>query len=636
MATIVTEFPKINFHRFYPANFVPNPNLGFIQFDQTSFYDTIKPWQTREHYYQKATFQDKIVVMVNTQVNESGSGPTLNIYKEDGTLFIPLEDPNKGSQTVAGNVYTDPTTGETTDLVCSLWSYSWADFGLDPSTDSGIYYLQLNNNFDFYGLSENWESEPILLYNDQPETILFEASYDTNKNDVLINGWDGDFYPVFYHRIEADIRKYEPQGYQYSYLQQDYMQLTQQSANWRTWELRLGYQNKIPDYLIEKATYVVTADNLLIAGKWFVRKDSGNDGIGNMWEKQEDDTYPMSQASTLIRERFANENVLVSTTVSLWGTYSFPFASTPILLRSQESVNTVTIPTRIYFDSDDIVSMVDYLNSNTLDNNQYGYYTTNGQQIVYVNAPGETWYVLDAGTVLTEYLKMFTYYDGSASLVNDLNCNSGSIIIADYGNVAMFPYNLYYNTTTTPSLTNVLPAGTYTRTIFHNNRVNNFYMGGGFSAAGAYATNTNACFSSGSYFPSSTKLIQITFGLFYGGWGGFNVDIQNAVAAAQDNLETLDLNNMLLGTSTNTLFTMGNYSALNYIDLSGNCLTASDMDTMINGLYTNSTYVTTGAIMDLSGQVNPITLFPTGAVPSAASLAARTAMAAAGWVFTVG
>lgn len=328
--------PKVSDFRFVLVN-DPTPDNylvgGVYQFDQKLFNESAMEWQLQKKYYIKRTFQDPCTVYLNTQVNfvgDTGPYPDLQVIDDCGNLVRLLSVPpyTKGAQQVTGNdiVVYDPETGLPTTYPMNsfLWKFTFGDF-LTPATQSGIYHLKvrvISADSDVY---QDYISEPIMVYNSFPNTVLIQGKNLTNraKQNVLASGWDDDMPPTFNHRVEGYPEQYTPEGQYVNFLSGDFFNKQLTAENWRTWRFNLGgMMDGVPAYMVEKISELFITDQWKINNKFFTISATTSEGVKQLWEIKDPKASGLVNGFIPIRERYMNENVTVVLTptpgIPLW------------------------------------------------------------------------------------------------------------------------------------------------------------------------------------------------------------------------------------------------------------------------------------------------------------------------------
>lgn len=630
MADFLAQFPKVNFFRFYPENNALIPTIFQPPMDLKPQSESQMYWQVNPPYYHRAMFDDVITIMIHTQANDTAptvtSPPICKLFKVGGTTAIATVNA-LGTQNLVNDIYTDPVSGATTPMQVTCWVDQWSNL-LTAATDSGIYYFKITN-YDTAGTStEIYLSDPIMVYDgyySQVNTALIEANYNTNTKDVIIENWtlfSQPHNPVFYHRLEAHIRKYEPQGYDYSYLTQNYNQLTQDSNAWRGWELHVGHKQGIPDTALEAVTYALQADTVVINGMYYAKKANGS--IGALWRKEDSVTSPLIKANCIILDKYNSNSIVqkgnVVTILELpetSGVIDFPLAFNFLAIRSFfGTVNTAAAC--IY---DDEATLRAYLLSlNTGFNHIYGLRGTwniSGTKITYRNAIGEHWVAGSGMFVLGEEMNFNVRTNtGAGSTVNKfyvLQATGGtgfrSIVGRGDGTIQVFDNATAIGDHTYPS-----QSTTYNLRIFHTgastdaDKAIGYLWYGRYSDEGCSLTKINV----GSKAPATLEnfIVQKRGALGLGTGGSVDTTFFDPCVAS---LLTLSIDDITITNFTQDVFQVGTTWNYTLTDIYLHChMNTSEVNDVINNFAANVNYTGSGVVRSFYIGQNP-TAAPTGA-----------------------
>jgi len=619
MAQFITIFPISTPCRFFPVVDTTSNNYFSIGFDQKAFAQSTAYMQTPGGYEYKATFDDTITIMAHTQNNAAGANPpTLRLFNGLGEQVLVLTPYRIGTQAATNNTYTDPYTGATTQLRSTLWAFKFGTF-LNPLTESGCYYLVLNN-LDASGNNVDYRSEPILLYSEAPGTILVQSRYNTNRiqDRIIIDGWGG-YLPQFYLRVQALLNEYAPKGIKVGYLQQEYLQQQMNAQSWRNFKFKLGASSPgVPPYLLEKADQAFNADMIFLDGKQFIY-DNGTSEAGDgkaIWKTSENVQYKLIWAELNVRPAIEEPNAYVTEPVYLFtsalegGYYGISGFSL------DDGSTTVSFnPFVFYAESDEVLFLNFARNDSTTAALGGTFVRTELGEFYYINAPGEDYALVAAIDVFTKYLR-FEVTPAGGLWEYDFGNQAGnrSKVLTDFGDDP-WPYNLDYTVTSlfsvTETVSNTYGAATpVTVTAFHND----------LPIAWKFDNVTTSIMTSGvdGQFSIITESIQIR----YNDFNNASVAIPNS--RCRTNLINIILIDSNIGSFEPALF-RDQFPILEEILLQTNSLSVSQVDELFNTFYANGGYLMSGTrTFNTSGQTP-------AAPPTAASLAARTALAADGW-----
>lgn len=268
--TFYTDFVKCNSVQFYEGQ---HSDFSSSAFDCMSYKEACKSWQTAKPYEQKATFDDMQTIMVHVQANNPFGGPSayplLQVFDINDNFIFTLSSGifGGGSQQNPQNIGYPNGSLVGIPLDSYIYYFTFDDF-LDTTTDSGIYYLKMTNTGHDGVKTQVYYSEPILVYNEFPNTIVISGQNKTNRESqkILINGWIADVNPTFSLRVEGYVNLYKPKSLYISYLQQQYLSQQLSSQNFRTFTLQIGgsVSDGVPDYMLEKVTEIMIMDNFSI------------------------------------------------------------------------------------------------------------------------------------------------------------------------------------------------------------------------------------------------------------------------------------------------------------------------------------------------------------------------------------
>ena len=333
MSVYICISPNVNSYYFSAAT-----NNGLNVIGNADLAHTTQPFQygagqPTTVYLAKAVMSDTVTLLFHTQWNGSSTYlPLLYIcdvhQNTIGTINLNTAPVLKGYQNIPGNVYTEPFTGATTQLLASMWSFSWSDFS-GSLTPGSIYYIRIDNP-DASNVISSYYSEPIFLAASslnywgyemgQQNTLYFSAQYAANRmqnTNVIISNWWNDYstdsvpyQPVFNVRCEGMLLNTDMQMINIGYLQQNYEALfiTGQQVPKRI--LKIGELSQgIPDYMLQIISEFLIADrvfinntgnsNLNIAAAQWYKLAGGNNSTSpaDMWKTKRDDCTPLLYAT---------------------------------------------------------------------------------------------------------------------------------------------------------------------------------------------------------------------------------------------------------------------------------------------------------------------------------------------------
>jgi hypothetical protein len=392
MAGFAWEFPKIS-HRFYLENNTLPSYIKSIPFDNRAYIDTVQLGQVVPPYYQLAMFNDRCTFMASIQTGD-GSIP-IDAYLLDAELneVTILSSYGKGTQEIPTHIFEDGIT----PLQTTLWSFTWNEI-LDPTTDSGIYYIRLKNT-NGIGQISYAISEPFRVYDGAGadiivNTMIISGSYDTNQKDVIVDGWEITGVPVFSYRVESRLTNFTPEGFEYAYLTQNYSQLRQLTNNWRTWKMDIGHKNGIPDYMIERMAYILQSDNITVDLQEFQKLSNGNN-IGAIFEIEQSWSRTLKKVTLRLLEKSNRNSVSFNqTALTIIGGVSGSFAPFSSGSRVMFTASTyISIDYRVFEITTDIDDCVTELNALRSTYSLTGTFGRVGNDVIYTQGAYENFRV---------------------------------------------------------------------------------------------------------------------------------------------------------------------------------------------------------------------------------------------------
>jgi len=306
------------------------PNGLEVPFQQ-SYEESIQDWQASysdQPYTQKVLLDRPITIMVHTQFDFGPSpNPALFLCDKYGneltayTAALAAMPLYKGHQVFVNNSYKG-----TTQLVTSLWSFSFSDLGI---TDGGIYFLRLRNYYTAEA-DIDYLSEPMMVAATHRNIKFFEFGYNSNNADknIIVGKWFNDFptntdpyIPVFYLIAEAYINLYVPKVVNIGYQKQNYEQVQVKTQKISTYTLKVGENELgIPMYMLDKLTDCMTADLIQINGSpVIVYNPSPQPVPSDLWKIIDKDVATLIRASVVIAVVSEDQRAFVTPTPSLFG-----------------------------------------------------------------------------------------------------------------------------------------------------------------------------------------------------------------------------------------------------------------------------------------------------------------------------
>ena len=629
--TIAALFPPVCDFRFTEVTDPTQPNYavgGVPQFDQLPLDEMAQDWQTALPYYQKKTFDDKCTVMVLTnRVAAGATYPSLVLEAPDAGISVPLSLPSgifiNGAQRIAGLTipYVNPDTfsGTATDIPADIfqWQFYMSQI-LDPLTDSGVVYLRMRvYGDDALTVYREYLSEPIMVYDSFPGTVLVESKNVSTRlaQGIVTTGWDDGQVPTFQHRVEGMPLQYAPAGVAVTYLQQMYLNKQLNAQNFRTFIFRAGAVSAgVPSYMIEKLSEAFITDLWKINNKYFIANVDENGGVSNFWKIEDSETALLVVGEIPIRERYMGQNALVVATptpdLELYTSPGFPYAVCPWGLATGE----VSVPFThvIIEDLAGETAQIATWNAQLLAAGDSGTIIRTSGVLYYVPASGVPFLYVPI-RLLTKIMEMVFTRDPAGGGSGFVTIGYNSAYIIDWGDASAADYEI--NSTFGALIT----THTYPATAgpkwgvrtFHDDTITGIL----FSENGAYVDN-NALDSILGELPTSLTSLSF-FECDSLALSSSTIDISLLPALAD-----ISIRLCALVTTLNTYIFTASAPLLTNIILSNNPLTAAGVDDIFIDFEGTTWDGVTPVVID--------TRSTPPQAPTAASLAARTALLGAG------
>lgn len=636
---IICQFPKGVPIKFGLHSQTRTPGENVIYPDEANYINTYLPGQYCPPYEQKQIFTDTVHIMVLTQRDSiPGLVPKLYICDHNkvriATIDLNIAPVYKGMQALANDVLNMPD-GTQYLLWRTLWAFRWDDFFTDQVTDSGIYYLQLDNKNRYGSTHQLWDSEPIFLYPSHPETVLLSYYDDTNNapHNMIVDGWDLGYRPGFDLRVEGRLTNPEVSSINIGYNQQQYLRLQNNAQNRRAYKFNLGGRTGAPAYMLEKAAEAFAYDNVYINGKVFIA-DVDAENPSNIW-KVNANSSTLLWAELPVRERYDNQNAYVSPSTGYEliftspGSYPYAFSGATMSWGSA----FFNLPPMVFYNSGDESDFLAYLNS-TLYRSSWGIsgsFTLVLQEWNYINSVGAH-YAVD-NSVYTPFV-MTRYFNATIIPpplappglrfieVAGITSAPASRIIVDFGQNTPIhsvlggtdDIQLVYpaSQVTTQHVTTTYAPGTFEMYIFHDDR----------------ETKLLFALTNGYLIDATTGSLPLALDTLQFNHGASSAPVANIDITALVNLADFRWYDAVTQDFAAPRLFAGDNSFLLDVRLDRNKLTVVAVDKIFNDLVANSPGVTVFSVLtrtiDTSGQIP-------AAPPTGVSLAARNALLAAGW-----
>jgi len=293
----------------------------FRQMDTDWHQNRTTRYSQRKPYFQKWQTNDSFDIQFITQ----GLAATLQWIDCHGAVIDDI------TLTETGN----PAVGAPKQLFLGTVDCSVA--GLD----AGETYYLLATFGTGLGMKQ-FVSEPILLDTDWPDTVLVGYSNDTNQTDMIWKLTGGTFFTSKI-RIEGYIQNFRPGGRLSQYEDQLLEVVNLDSEPTRGYQLFLGDNQGLPDWMIDKFNRVAMLDSVTIDGfAYTLDKDAKLEAIDIIGSPFSFWTIPIREANNLagIAIDAEGENVTELTVVYNVNTKGFSSNQSPA--NQQDTIIQVT------------------------------------------------------------------------------------------------------------------------------------------------------------------------------------------------------------------------------------------------------------------------------------------------------
>lgn len=243
--------------------------------DDFFYFETIKPWQQRRHYYQLFQTNDRIYLQFQSEMTPI----TIKLIDADERVYITVV-----MEALAYD-FDNP----------DLFLYEGSiGLGVAP----GLYFLKAEcgeidseGNFPLTLLSE-----PIDIAIEHKHSLFLQYSHDEYYNDIA---FETGIQPEI--RLRATLRFKTPASKDTFFEDQPLNLKMLRSKPFRVYELRIGGACGIPDYLADMINRILGCSTLLIDGRAYTKSD------GAKMEESAAPNYPMRGWTVELRE---TENVV--------------------------------------------------------------------------------------------------------------------------------------------------------------------------------------------------------------------------------------------------------------------------------------------------------------------------------------
>jgi hypothetical protein len=409
--------------------------------------------------------------------------------------------------------------------------------------------------------------------------------------------------------------QYKPAGIAVTYLQQLYLNRQLNAQNFRTFTFRVGAVSAgVPAYILEKISELFITDLWKINNKYFIQNIDENGGVSNFWKVEDSETANLVVAEIPIRERYMGQNALVVATptpdLELYTSPGFPYAVCPWVIATGE----VSVPFThvIIEDLAGETAQIAAWNVTLASGGASGTIVRTSGVLYYVPS-GDSPFLPVPIRLLTSIMKTTFYRDPLGGGAGFVTAGYNSAYITDWGDASAADYeiNATYGALITTHTYPATAGANWVSRIFHDDTITDIL----FSENGSYPDEC-AVIQISDDIP--TSLDQLSF---------FECDSFDLSACTIDisllpALTDISIRLCALVTTLNTYIFTASAPLLTSIILSNNPLTAAGVDDIF---------------IDFEGTtwdgVTPVTIDTRSTppqAPTAASLAARTALLGAG------
>jgi hypothetical protein len=456
-----------NHIRFTPLDEVLPPKYNTIQFDKAMFAEQIRSWQTKVEYGQKIQHVDALSIQIWTSQSHTA---ILKVYNCSGELI-----------TSSGfNLPSGMPLIERENTFYTVQQYISSTFF--NSLASGVYFLVIDVGFDTSGdnvvdIHDLWVSEPLIIKESHPETLLIEYAHSENKDNIIFV----QTLQSFALRIDGVLTDMQFKATRTVFVDQGENSKQLSAFCYRTWKLMCGTnQSQVPDYLIDKLNHILTFDSVYIEGKGYTLLESSN------IEKTSEKAYPLYMATVELGEKDNNEAYEYSrggiTILANIPDYPFPIYQTRI--GKPENIRYTFNPHVRIGSSFNLDSWIAARNSELAAAGLQGTIVKDGNSIVYLNALMED-YTFASCKVLEHRLVVNCTIDSPVNIPLEIRL-AGGLNAAPYAvyapgfNLASFGDAPGTPQTIINTGTNGTVAGIYAFEIFHTGEITQLYLLGSY------------------------------------------------------------------------------------------------------------------------------------------------------------
>ncbi len=238
MATYGVTVPYLNPVQFLPVGVVFPSLYHYKEMNSDFFVNCIQDYSVKKNYFQKWQKNDIIQVQCIT----NGLGP----------VQLDLVDCNLKSYGVFPmSLVSDPAVG-------SPYALYQTNVTLND-LEEGLYYILMTAGTG--GTKAQFISEGLKVKEDWPRTLLYKYKSSINKLETIFTS---GFYPTI--RVEGTLVNFKPSAKYTSYEDEPLDLELIEGIPTQNFELKIGLDNLVPDYIIDKINRVLTLDETYVDG----------------------------------------------------------------------------------------------------------------------------------------------------------------------------------------------------------------------------------------------------------------------------------------------------------------------------------------------------------------------------------
>lgn len=467
MVPLIIEKSPLNPVAFVPDEPLQQAGINTVHPGQDWEVNTLPAGMQRMQYAYKAEIGDPWEFQFNITY-QGVTGLSLILYKPVWTVNGP------GHQEVF--VWTTYTAdylltnrvvldGVSLPMGCYHFRISPADV---PNLKPGLYMLKLKVEYDNTGGAvandEKYEkSEPIRIAHKHPRTILIKAYNNTNDYRTVFVQTGA----VFHHRVEGRLHSFLPDSVDTQYANQEGVRRKLYSLPGFINTLTIGGGQGVPDWVKSWANYALSCDYIDVDTRRITKDDN------SQWEQISIPGYPLGGESIAVRAGDPSDTfkTVHRTYVTL---FTRPASGLPYFIHSIGTDN-VSFGGAYYIGTyADERRLLVTLKSQIVTAGYTGYAAFVGNQVRYINGPGETEDTSE--TIILPYAMRVGSVGGpgSTSIGLFLEGYSAGIVKSD-GAASAYGDGVTFDNYT-PTLVNTSTPGEIETLIFHNNSLTNIAL----------------------------------------------------------------------------------------------------------------------------------------------------------------